>query len=428
MDMLSCRRESSLSPPSVVAPVAIKPSSGGIPVPETLSPMEQHQRLLAHMALAERIRIASAMAMAPKTQQMAMSPPTGMNNPDMMRQQPLGIPLMPGHLMGLMQQQQGGLVAHMNNMQAPQHMGPFGSPMYSLYNPYRGLVDPRMLFHRVPEEPKPQHSYIGLISQAILSSPEKKLILSDIYQHILDNHAYFRNRGTGWRNSIRHNLSLNDCFMKAGRATNGKGHYWAIHPANVSDFARGDYRRRRAQRKVRRHLGLQVEDDSDLDDNEVTPASAAQPTPPVSPHASSKTEASAPGVTHRPRPYDMLSLLAPDVPRQRSPLRPEVEYSPERLQHNDHGHHLNFSSQQALLLSLRSAISPVPSEEDEEIDVTDDSSSEDCMANSLSKPMDQSTNQDTVSSTEELSKTPNYIPNLFHTAIPIIPEFSMKAK
>ncbi|QQP54292.1 Uncharacterized protein FKW44_007083, partial [Caligus rogercresseyi] len=73
------------------------------------------------------------------------------------------------------------------------------------------------------EDPKPQQSYIGLISMAILSVKEHKLVLADIYQYILDNYAYFRHRGPGWRNSIRHNLSLNDCFIKAGRAANGKG-------------------------------------------------------------------------------------------------------------------------------------------------------------------------------------------------------------
>lgn len=120
------------------------------------------------------------------------------------------------------------------------------------------------LFHnRVfqPEEPKPQHSYIGLIAIAILSSPESKLVLSDIYQYILDNYPYFRSRGPGWRNSIRHNLSLNDCFIKSGRSANGKGHYWAIHPANQEDFKKGDFRRRKAQRKVRKHMGLSVDDD-----------------------------------------------------------------------------------------------------------------------------------------------------------------------
>lgn len=111
-----------------------------------------------------------------------------------------------------------------------------------------------------PEEPKPQYSYIGLIAMAILSSAETKLVLSDIYQHILDNYPYFRARGPGWRNSIRHNLSLNDCFIKSGRSANGKGHYWAIHPANIDDFRRGDFRRRKAQRKVRKHMGLSLDD------------------------------------------------------------------------------------------------------------------------------------------------------------------------
>lgn len=126
--------------------------------------------------------------------------------------------------------------------------------------------------HRYPysrDEPKPQQSYIGLIAMAILSMPDEKMVLSDIYQYILDNYPYFRNRGPGWRNSIRHNLSLNDCFVKSGRSANGKGHYWAIHPANLDDFKKGDFRRRKAQRKVRRHMGLSVPDDDDDDDSPI---------------------------------------------------------------------------------------------------------------------------------------------------------------
>lgn len=115
----------------------------------------------------------------------------------------------------------------------------------------------------ISEEPKPTHSYIGIIAMAILNSKDKKLVLSDIYQWILDNYPYFRRRGPGWRNSIRHNLSLNDCFIKSGRSANGKGHYWAVHPANVEDFEKGDFRRRRAQRKVRRAMGLSVPDEED---------------------------------------------------------------------------------------------------------------------------------------------------------------------
>ncbi|XP_059154169.1 forkhead box protein O3-like [Physella acuta] len=150
----------------------------------------------------------------------------------------------------------------LRNYQNSMALSPFQAYITDPYSQaYFYKHDPRARF--VQEEPKPSHSYIGLIGMAILNSKDKKLVLSDIYQWILDNYPYFRTRGPGWRNSIRHNLSLNDCFIKAGRSANGKGHYWAVHPANVEDFERGDFRRRRAQRKVRRHMGLSVPDDDD---------------------------------------------------------------------------------------------------------------------------------------------------------------------
>ena len=99
---------------------------------------------------------------------------------------------------------------------------------------------------------KPSHSYIALIAMAILSKPGKKVLLGDIYKYISDKFPYYRSKDKSWRNSIRHNLSLNECFIKAGRSENGKGNYWAIHPANLEDFANGDFRRRRARRRVRK--------------------------------------------------------------------------------------------------------------------------------------------------------------------------------
>ena len=101
------------------------------------------------------------------------------------------------------------------------------------------------------EDGKPVHSYIALISKAILSHPEKKMVLSDIYQFIMGNFPYYNNDEKAWRNSIRHNLSLNECFIKVGRAENGKGNYWSIHPSCIDDFSKGDYRRRQARRRAR---------------------------------------------------------------------------------------------------------------------------------------------------------------------------------
>ena len=130
-------------------------------------------------------------------------------------------------------------------------------------------LDPRLFRIPFPEEPKPQHSYIGLIAMAILRAEGKKLVLADIYQYLLDNFAYFRHRGPGWRNSIRHNLSLNDCFIKAGRASNGKGHFWAVHPACQEDFLKGDFSRRKAQRKFRKYISMNIS----LEEDQTPPSS-----------------------------------------------------------------------------------------------------------------------------------------------------------
>ena len=98
-------------------------------------------------------------------------------------------------------------------------------------------------------EVKPALSYIALIAKAILESTTKRLSLGSIYSWIEKNYPYYVNKGQGWRNSVRHNLSLNDCFIKAGRCEDGKGNYWAIHPANIQDFMRGDFRQRRRSRR-----------------------------------------------------------------------------------------------------------------------------------------------------------------------------------
>ena len=46
---------------------------------------------------------------------------------------------------------------------------------------------------------KPSHSYAHLITMAIKSSEDKKMSLSDIYQWISDNFAFYRHCNTGWK-------------------------------------------------------------------------------------------------------------------------------------------------------------------------------------------------------------------------------------
>lgn len=98
---------------------------------------------------------------------------------------------------------------------------------------------------------KQSPSYTAIIAQAILSSPDKKLPLGNIYEYIAENFPEFLKKGQGWRNCVRHNLSLSECFIKAGRARNGRGNYWGIHPRYLKNFSKGDFRKRRASHRPR---------------------------------------------------------------------------------------------------------------------------------------------------------------------------------
>ncbi|CAF3704485.1 unnamed protein product [Rotaria socialis] len=104
---------------------------------------------------------------------------------------------------------------------------------------------------------KPPYSYIALIVMAINSTPTKKMTLSEIYAFLQQSFAFFRSTYMGWKNSVRHNLSLNECFIKLPKAMGraGKGHYWTIAPD--SDCMFDDNCMRRRPRGFRRKLGKQ---------------------------------------------------------------------------------------------------------------------------------------------------------------------------
>ncbi|XP_054994374.1 forkhead box protein E3 [Sorex araneus] len=98
---------------------------------------------------------------------------------------------------------------------------------------------------------KPPYSYIALIAMALAHAPGRRLPLAAIYRFITERFAFYRDSPRKWQNSIRHNLTLNDCFVKVPREPGnpGKGNYWTLDPAAADMFEHGSFLRRRKRFK-----------------------------------------------------------------------------------------------------------------------------------------------------------------------------------
>ena len=171
--------------------------------------------------------------------------------------------------------------------------------------------------------PKPPYSYIALITMAIQSSPNKRATLAEICQFIRENFQYYRdNHKQGWENSIRHNLSLNECFLKLPREQGrpGKGHYWVLDPAAKHMFDDGSYRRRK--RRFKKGDAPELQDDN-------VPAS------PTESHTINMGTVAGVGggidalvATAAQLKQNLMAFTSPTFPQQIiSPTPPQVQYS-----------------------------------------------------------------------------------------------------
>ncbi|XP_053562177.1 forkhead box protein N1 [Bombina bombina] len=106
----------------------------------------------------------------------------------------------------------------------------------SSHYPYQRIAPQAGLESQQPLYPKPIYSYSILIFMALKNSKTGSLPVSEIYNFMTEHFPYFKTAPDGWKNSVRHNLSLNKCFEKVENksgSSSRKGCLWALNPAKI---------------------------------------------------------------------------------------------------------------------------------------------------------------------------------------------------
>lgn len=81
-------------------------------------------------------------------------------------------------------------------------------------------------------------SYKKIIIEAIRTSPSEKLSLAEIYQYFEKHYGFAQEDSATWKNSIRHNLSINNMFQRVPRDdghSSIKGMLWTIVEGRVDE-------------------------------------------------------------------------------------------------------------------------------------------------------------------------------------------------
>jgi hypothetical protein len=116
----------------------------------------------------------------------------------------------------------------------------FQNDISSLIKPWLPVLSPKSQKDAKTvnnHQQRPPYSFSCLTFMAIESSQRKRLSVKEIYHWVIEHFPYYQSVPSGsWKNSIRHNLSYNNCFAKvdknllAMRDFSGKGSLWCINP------------------------------------------------------------------------------------------------------------------------------------------------------------------------------------------------------
>ncbi|KAL7409796.1 hypothetical protein BDY24DRAFT_401790 [Mrakia frigida] len=103
-----------------------------------------------------------------------------------------------------------------------------------------------------PHDPLQKETYVALIRRAIGESPDGALTLNEIYDAMERKHPDIALNRPGWKNTTRHCLSMNPCFVNAPKAfpLPGRGGYWTVDVNAPESYSRNRSKKKPTRSKT----------------------------------------------------------------------------------------------------------------------------------------------------------------------------------